>query len=339
MVEWLENPRKAPRVRLRLPVSVLAGAVAFEAATEDLGPHGCQLLAPRALPAGAALTITLRAAEAPAPLHASAGVAWVSPRAPWRIGVAFDPAARPAAATFFGALVAVRPGLSDWQRVPDRISYDAMVWLAPPPRLVVDFMPDEVAVLRAIGSGATVFELRSRLRTRWAEGQRALFSLLAGRYVTLARGGAVPFANWSTLLHQLEAELAVGSMDEAPAPRPAEAAPPPRPAPRAASGQAAPASGRHVASHHASPARPVAGNDGAAGLDVDLEALELDQAPPAAARPGRPREAEEAFGQALQELAAGRQVSALALLRAALALAPGDLEIARKLGEVASGRG
>jgi Flp pilus assembly protein TadD len=47
-------------------------------------------------------------------------------------------------------------------------------------------------------------------------------------------------------------------------------------------------------------------------------------------------EATEAFDQALAELDAGHHVSAVALLRRALALAPGDPEIARKLGEVAS---
>ena len=52
---------------------------------------------------------------------------------------------------------------------------------------------------------------------------------------------------------------------------------------------------------------------------------------------GRSPEAEEAWEQALQELAAGHTVSATALLRRAMALAPGDPEIARKFGEVAFG--
>ncbi len=330
-VEFLENPRKAPRARVRVAAAVKAGALAFQAVTEDLGPHGCQLVAPHGLPAGAVLQLVLRSQEAPEPLEVPATVAWSSPRPPWRLGLAYDEAARPQATRFFDALVASRPGLSDWQRVPDRISFDAMVWLAPPPRLVVDFAADEVAVLRAVGSGATVYELRSRLRDRWPGGQRALFSLLTGRHVTLSRGGAVPFANWSRLLHELEAELAVGSLAEAPAPAPPAPARAPLPPPP-------PASGRYAPSRFM-PAAPVAGSDGAAGLDMDPDALELDQAPRAAAGPSRPREAEEAWRQALEELAGGRRVSALALLRAALALAPGDREIAQKVGEVASGRG
>jgi hypothetical protein len=151
----------------------------------------------------------------------------------------------------------------------------------------------------------------------------------------------VPFANWSRLLRELEAELAVGSLAAAPAPEapgPDTLRPPPPSPPFRLPGQP-PASGRFAPSRSASPPGFAAGQDGSAGLDMDPESLELDRAPHAAAGPRRPPEAAEAFRQALEELAAGREVSALALLRRALALAPGDLEIARKVGEVASGRG
>jgi len=47
----------------------------------------------------------------------------------------------------------------------------------------------------------------------------------------------------------------------------------------------------------------------AEGRRADLEALELDQSPRPAPGPARPREAEEAFQQALQELAK-RQIEA-----------------------------
>jgi len=211
--------------------------------------------------------------------------------------------------------------------VPARIPLDATVWLAPPPRRVVDFGPDEVAVLRAVGSGATVFELLARLRDRGTAGQRAFFSLLAGRHVTLLRGGAVPVANWSSLLRTLEAELAVSSLSEPPG-GPAVTRPAPAPGPVA---PAPPSSGRFAS--RPAPAPP--GVIDAGGSDA--ETLELDVAPRRGAG-RRPLEAEEAYRLAEQELAAGRAVSALALLRRALALAPGDLEIARTMGEVASGK-
>jgi PilZ domain len=341
-LEFLENPRKAPRIRARCEASVVAGGVRFEGHTEDVGPHGCALVAPQPVARGAGIAVVLRAPEASESLQATGTVAWASPHAPFRLGVAFAEASRPAATRFFNLVAAARPGLAAWRRVPDRISYDAMIWLAPPPRLVVDFTADEVSVLRAVGTGATVFELKSRLRGRWQEAQRALFSLLTGNHVTLSRGGAVPFANWSSLLHELEAELAAASLGETTSSRPIArptVAPPPRPAD--GSPAAAP-SGRYAAAQ-----KPVDFADGASGLDMDPSTLELDLTPrrPQAGsgwanRPSpRSREAEEAWQQALLELAAGRSITAVALLRRALALAPGDPEVARKLGEVTSSRG
>ncbi len=322
-LEFLANPRSAPRARVRCAVSATVAGVAFQGQTEDIGPHGCQLVAPRPVARGSVIQLVLRAEGAPGVLEVTGTVAWASPQAPWRLGIAFAEGGRPAATRFFDALVAAQPGLAGWRQVPDRISLDAMVWLAPPPKLVVDFNADEVAVLTAVGTGATVFELKSRLRARWGAAERAFFSLLASRYLTLSRGGAVPFANWAGLLRDLQAEVAAAALTEPPAAPP----PPPRRA-----GQPP-------------PAPPVAA-DGAGGLDIDPYALELDLGPGQAhgargAGPGarpRSREAEEAWQQALQELAAGRTVAATALLRTAMALAPGDPEIARTYGEVAFGR-
>jgi len=204
VAQYLENPRKAPRARLRCRVRASSGSARFEAVTEDLGPIGCQLVAPCQLAPGSPVALVVHADGLTTPLEVVGVVAWSSAREPWRFGVAFEDEEHPAAAAFFAALAAAHPGLSDWQRVPARIPLDATVWLAPPPRRVVDFGPDEVAVLRAVGSGATVFELLARLRDRGTAGQRAFFSLLAGRHVTLLRGGAVPVANWSSLLRTLE---------------------------------------------------------------------------------------------------------------------------------------
>jgi hypothetical protein len=326
-LEFLVNPRSAPRARARCRYSAVAGALTFEGQTEDVGPHGCQLVAPRPVPGGSGIRLALRAEAAGQPLEVAGQVAWVSAGEPWRLGVAFAEAARPAATRFFDALVAAQPGLASWRQVPDRISLDAMVWLAPPPKLVVDFSAEEVAVLAAVGTGATVFELKSRLRSRWAQAEHAFFSLLASRHVTLSRGGAVPFANWAGLLRELQAEVAAAALSDP------EPAPPPRSA-------AAPS----PAASRLPPAPPGAA-DGSGGLDLDPDALELDLGPGQAqgargvipAARARPHEAEEAWQQALQELAAGHAVSATALLRRAMALAPGDPEIARKFGEVTSG--
>jgi hypothetical protein len=330
-LEFLVNPRGAPRARARVAFSAQVGAVAFQGQTEDIGPLGCQLTAPGHVAHGSAISLLLRADPAAEPVPMLGAVAWASPRAPWRLGVAFAEGSRPAATRLFDGLVAGQPGLAGWRQVPDRISLDAMVWLAPPPRLVVDFNADEVAVLTAIATGATVFELKSRLRGRWAQAERAFFSLLASRHVTLSRGGAVPFANWASLLRELQAEVAAAALDD---PSPSPPPPPPRAAPSGPPGpRGAPARG------------PT--NDGSNGLDLDPGSLELDLGPGRAGQAGsapgggrrRSHDAEEAFQQALQERAAGRDVAAAALLRRAMALAPGDPEIARKLGEVVTGRG
>lgn len=327
-LEFLVNPRSTPRARVRCSFSATAGGAAFEGHTEDISAHGGLLVAPRSVPQGTVLQLVLRAPGGLEPIQLAARVAWASPQPPWRLGVAFAEMSRPAATRFFDALVAAQPGLAGWRQVPDRISLDAMVWLAPPPRLVVDFTADEVAILTAVGTGATVFELKSRLRGRWAQAERAFFSLLASKHVTLSRGGAVPLANWAELLRELQAEVAAAALSEP------EPAPPRAPPPRGSPGSRLP------------PA-PSAAVDGSGGLDIDPDALELDLGPgqaqgargvmPGPAR-ARSREAEEAWQQALQELAVGHTVSAAALLRRAMALAPGDPEIARTFGELSAGR-
>jgi hypothetical protein len=336
-LEFLVNPRAAPRARARCRFRATVGAATFDGHTEDIGPHGCQLVSPVPVLKGSALRLVVRA-ETGEQIDAVGSVAWASPQAPWRLGVAFAEGSRRDATRLFDAIVASQPGLAGWRQVPDRISLDAMVWLAPPPRLVVDFTADEVAVLTAVGTGATVFELMTRLRGTWTRAERSFFSLLASRHLTLSRGGAVPFANWAELLHELQAEVAAASLTEV------EGTPgPPPPTWPPAAPDATPGPARRAAPRPSPPPRPPS-YDGADGMDIDPEALELELGPgqgqgargllPSPAR-ARSSEAEEAWQQALEALAMGHEVAATALLRRAMALAPGDPEIARKLGEVA----
>jgi hypothetical protein len=96
----------------------------------------------------------------------------------------------------------------------------------------VDFTAEELDMLRAIGSGATIYELRARLKERWPNGQRSFFSLLSSGAITLSRGSSAPYQAWSELLDRLESDLAPG-----PAPvrssSVAQTAPPPaRPQPQ-----------------------------------------------------------------------------------------------------------
>ena len=277
----------------------------MNASSEDFGPHGCQLVSPQPFPKGTLLQIDLASQELREVLRVAGTVAWCSPQSPWRLGLAFTAPTRAAATKFFDKLVAARPGLANWRRVPDKLSLDAMVWLAPPPTRVVDFTADELTMIRAVGSGATIYELRARLKDHWSIGQRAFFSLLSSGAITLSRGASAPYQNWLDLLDRLEADLAPAAMIP-PAP------PPPRPAPQAARVPPAPPAPRtppapqdlrpHPASARPAPTpawpspapAPLAGrpatppappeqepllrprNDGSAGLDreLDLEALD-----------------------------------------------------------------
>jgi len=77
--EFIDNPRRAPRATSRCGTHVRIPGASFEAETEDVGPLGCQLVAPNALPRGMAIQLTIvnpRLAEA---LRLAGKVAWVTP--------------------------------------------------------------------------------------------------------------------------------------------------------------------------------------------------------------------------------------------------------------------
>ena len=218
MAEFIQNPRRAPRAPARCLASVVSAQGSFEATTEDVGGHGCQLVSPRLVRRGEPVQLVVAHETVKQPLRVAGRVAWASERAPWRLGIAYDDSAHPQTEAWFEELLAGVPGLSVFKRIPDRIPLDATVYLAAPPRFVVDLTPDEVAVLRALGSGISVAELRSLLRDRWQTALRALFSLLAHQHVTLSRGSSVHPDAWRRILSEAESSLAVDSLRNAPIP-------------------------------------------------------------------------------------------------------------------------
>ncbi len=401
MAEFIVNPRRAPRAPARCRATVVATQGLIEAESEDIGSMGCQLVSPKRVPKGEQVRIHVSNEKVGETLEVAGRVAWVSPQAPWRIGIAFDEASQGESARWFDQLVAAYPGLGGFRRVPDRIRADASVYLGPPPKFLVDFTGEEAMLLRAIASGARIDELMARLRDRWPAAQRALFSLIARQAVTLQRGQAVHPDSWKKVLSEVEASLALDEMGKGsatvvapPAPvRPREAPSatpvpgwPGREAPSATpvpawTGREAPSAtpvpawtGRHTPSATPAPglARPGAtralepGRPSPQAHDPAplLELEEDDEAPlevatPAAAAswgdPGRGHpqpdfsgagvgwrrsgarspDAQAAFERALAELRVGSVNGAIALLRRALALAPGDPEIAAELGKLA----
>jgi hypothetical protein len=347
--QYIVNPRRAPRAPSRCVTQVRTGAAAFAAETEDIGPSGCQLVAPGALARGAALTLTFANPKVKGALSVEGKVAWGSSRPPWRVGVAFGEKSRDSARLWFEALVAAHPGLGGYRRVPDRLPVDAMVFLAAPPSFLFDFSPEEVEVLRHVAAGTTISSLRDRLAASWVGSQRALFGLMSRGVVTVNRSAASHPSAWKQVMKELEAEF----VPDAPRPN------------------------RNIT-------REVPVARGAATLHFDIDgALEFDltsvapppavpQSPPPAAPPApssppplvarptpmavaavggepsagngwrggsraRSPEAQEYLDLGRSELAAGRGHSAMAHLRRALQLAPGDAEVAAELGRAMTG--
>src|SRR6266568_2276868 len=371
MAEFIVNPRRAPRAPARCRASVVSLQGWFEAETEDIGTMGCQIVSPKLVHKGDTMQLAVTNEKVSEPLKVTGRVAWVSPQAPWRVGIAFEEATLKECTRWFDLLVGAHPGLGGYRRVPDRIRADSTVYLGAPPKFLLDFSADEAMLLRAIASGARVDELMARLRDRWPVAQRALFSLIARQAVTFQRGQAVHPESWKKILTDIEASLAVEEMGRSgggpiltPLPitpiRPSAPASvptaPSRPVPVGSPGFV-PAVSPYASSWPAAPAHAptqpleLEPDDGSAPLEIEPTAPQGPLEPYARTPlPGhdfqgagvgwrkarvRSPEAQAAFEEALRELQAGATNRALALLRRALALAPGDPEIASQLGRLA----
>jgi hypothetical protein len=300
----------------------------------------------------------------------SGRVAWVSPQAPWRVGIAFEESSLRECSRWFELLVAAYPGLGGYRRIPDRIRADSTVYLGPPPKFLLDFSADEAMLLRAIASGARLDELMARLRDRWPAAQRALFSLIARQAITFQRGQAVHPESWKKILTDVEASLAVEEMARgaggpvltpppatvaAPPPmtpiRPGTPAPPPPREPRGPIPAASPYASSWPVSQPHTPTPPLElePDDGSTPLEIEPTAppppLYTKTPLPTADFQGagvgwrkaraRSPEAQASYEEALRELRLGGTNRAIALLRRALSLAPGDPEIAAELGKLA----
>jgi hypothetical protein len=352
VTEYLQNPRRSPRASVRCSATVTTANGSFDATTEDIGAFGCQLVSPRLIRKGEPIQLAIAHEEGKDRLRVTGRVAWASEQQPWRLGIAYDHSALGHSKKWFDDLLARSPELAGFQRVPELIALEAPVYLATPPRFLVDFNAEEVALLRSIGSGAAVAELRALLRDRWPAAQRALFSLLAHQHVTLSRGGSVHPDAWRKILSEAEASLAIESLRGSGPIAPAQPSPAPGPPPGTLAAPAAPAVSLE-------PPPAVGGAAVPEGSDWIVPAAEMvpaswpgaavPAAPPApsatpspassvpAAGRGRTDGAHQLYQSALRELEAGRIPGAMALLRRALSLAPGDPEIAAALGRAMRG--
>jgi len=356
MPEYLDNPRRAVRAPLRCSALVLRPGGATQTATEDIGARGCQLVLPEPPVRGETIGLAIRVPRHPRTLRLSARVAWVSPRPPWRLGVAFAPESLAEAARWMETLISLDPRVLEFRRPPDRVPLDATVYLGLPPGPAADFTDDELTVLRTVGLGLPLRTVRERLAQGWPGSQRAIFSLLTRQALTLARASSSHPRAWRTVLgadgpsvDQLGegafnarprggADLCEAFAPSVAAPASQAPTPPPRSPPfitRSATPPPLPPASTP------SPQTPTGGESSAARPRPPVHPREpLRHAPDhqgagvgwrQGARPRSP-EAQEQLNHGLAELELERPADALAHLRRALALAPGDVEIATAIG-------
>jgi hypothetical protein len=199
---YIVNPRRAPRAPVRCEgrVALREGGY-FPAPTSDYGPRGCQVIAPREVPAGQRLFVELRNERVGGPVQLSGRVAWVAKEPPWRMGVAFDPGSLPFADRFFERLAAAYPGIDTLGQAPDRIPAEAPLAPLPPPEFDPLLTEDEALVLATLGAGRTASALRARLAERFERAQNGLFSLLGRRYVGVGAPAPGAAAAWARILH------------------------------------------------------------------------------------------------------------------------------------------
>lgn len=201
MAEAIQNPRRVPRAPARCEARCLLPGGGFWASdTTDFGPRGCQLHAPGPFKKGDPVKLVLTSERVPEALATTGTVAWASARAPWRIGVAFDDPYVGSTAQWFDQLLKAYPGLGTFQLAPDSLQVTATVRLGPVPRVAPELVAEELTVLRAVGGGATVGELRDRIGRDWPAFDGLLFSLLGRKLLSVDPAPAGTEREWAPIL-------------------------------------------------------------------------------------------------------------------------------------------
>ncbi len=188
MTDFIQNPRRAPRAAVALVARAsLTSGRAWNSPTVDLGPGGCQLVAPVPCEKGQRIFMELRGTALPEPKWLTGEIAWVDLGPERRIGVEFDAASRPAAANVFDRLSNSCPHLLIGARAPRSLPLKAHVTAGISPDSAV-LRPREAELVRAVGDGCTVGDLREQLGERWHLLVNPLFSLLDRRHLLLGAG-------------------------------------------------------------------------------------------------------------------------------------------------------
>jgi hypothetical protein len=201
MADVILNPRRVPRAPARCEARCLLPGGSFWASdTADVGPMGCQIPAPGPFRKGDPLKLVLTSERVEGELAATGTVAWASRSPPWRIGVAFDAPSSEATARWFDRLVAAFPDLATFRLAPSELDASDTLYPGPAPKADPRLGPDEAAVLRAVGAGATVERLRDLMAHDWPAVEGALFAMLGQRPLTLDPAAAGSPEAWAPYL-------------------------------------------------------------------------------------------------------------------------------------------
>ncbi len=330
MAPFIQNPRRRPRVPLRIDVEIVQGGETWRAETENLGPGGCLVSSPRPLVERARLRLVLRCDDVKGALDVAGSVAWAREG---QGGIAFTPrqfGLTPRPEAWFKQILEARPGLaSALQRIPERLALEAPLFLLPPPRRIVDLTPDEMALLQRADNGITVHALLSAAEGNAERAARALFALFEKNVFTLSVGQASEKWRWRATASGAERP----SAPNLPGREPSRERPPlpAIPAPSTcAPGVTPPARGAPpLDATSPRPIQPVPGPPVVRPAAQDATFLR------GAVAARRSPQAQACLEQARAAAAAARIDRAVVLLRQALALAPRDAEISALLGEYA----
>jgi hypothetical protein len=206
----VEDSRRAPRVAVRCRVVVRARTSSWNAETADLGPGGCQLLAPSLEDPGAELAMAISSPLVPRPLVVTGTVVWAAaPSELARLGVAFAgvvPSARSVSPAGWYEQVFARDAGAVLRPAPRAIPARAMVFLGTPPGSAGQLSPEQVRLLRRVGAGTSIEALRASVGAAGFE--RTLYGLLSRRHLTLVRAAAVPPARWAAVIEEAESAIA-----------------------------------------------------------------------------------------------------------------------------------
>lgn len=179
MSQLVNSPRRTPRALIGCDARVaLKDGRYFTSETVDCGPQGCQLVSPTPLCADDRVFVELRGSGITETVWFSGRVAWAEDAPPFRAGVHFDAGCCADARGFFYRLADAHPDAARNCTNPQELEDDALLI---PARTSADeaLLPGEAEVLRAVGDGIRVGELREQLQDRWESLLNPLFSLLA----------------------------------------------------------------------------------------------------------------------------------------------------------------